>query len=316
MAIFVVAVTMHSCNNCTHFLNSFYGVIMTRSMTAFDRSELQDENGRFVLELRSVNHRYLDVNLRLPEDLRSAETKIREVIAKYLSRGKVDCSVKFDPAVSVASVSIDEDLAAAVIEGCRKINTISGAKRDVDPLQILKWPGVICAQEKDIEQLNAAVISLLEKSLGNMIEAREREGASLDVIIRSRMEGITEIIADVKVRVPEVIKAVREKVMTRLNDLKIDLEENNPRLEQELVLQAQKLDVDEELDRLETHLKEIDLVLKKSGPVGRKLDFLMQELNREANTLGSKSADAETTKASVDMKVLIEQMREQIQNIE
>ena len=289
---------------------------MTRSMTAFDRSELQDENGRFVLELRSVNSRYLDLNLRLPEDLRSAETKIRETISKYLSRGKVDCSMKFEAAVSASSIKIDEALAAAVIEGCNKINTISGAKRDVDPLQILKWPGVLMAEDKDLDKLTAAVVTLLEKSLKNLIEAREREGESLEKIIRARMEGIAEIVAGVKVRVPGVIKAVREKVVNRINDLKIDLEENNPRLEQELVLQAQKLDVDEELDRIETHLKEIDLVLKKSEPIGRKLDFLMQELNREANTLGSKSADSETTKASVDMKVLIEQMREQIQNIE
>ena len=274
---------------------------MTRSMTAFDRSEVQDENGRFVLELRSVNSRYLDVNLRLPEDLRSAETKIRETIAKYLSRGKVDCSVKFEASVSAASVSIDEELAAAVIDGCKKVNAISGANRDVDPLQILKWPGVLQAEEKDLDKL---------------VAAREREGESLEKIIRARMEGIADIVAKVKVRVPEVLKAAREKVVGRINDLKLDMEENNPRLEQELVLQAQKLDVDEELDRIETHLKEIDLVLKKSEPIGRKLDFLMQELNREANTLGSKSADSETTKASVDMKVLIEQMREQIQNIE
>ena len=289
---------------------------MTRSMTAFDRSELQDENGRFVLELRSVNSRYLDLNLRLPEDLRSAETKIRETISKYLSRGKVDCSMKFEAAVSASSIKIDEALAAAVIDGCKKVNAISGANRDVDPLQILKWPGVLMAEDKDLDKLTAAVVTLLEKSLKNLIEAREREGESLEKIIRARMEGIAEIVAGVKVRVPDVIKAVREKVVNRINDLKIDLEENNPRLEQELVLQAQKLDVDEELDRIETHLKEIDLVLKKSEPIGRKLDFLMQELNREANTLGSKSADSETTKASVDMKVLIEQMREQIQNIE
>ena len=289
---------------------------MTRSMTAFDRSEVQDENGRFVLELRSVNSRYLDVNLRLPEDLRSAETKIRETIAKYLSRGKVDCSVKFEASVSAASVSIDEELAAAVIDGCKKVNAISGANRDVDPLQILKWPGVLQAEEKDLDKLVAAVVKLLEQSLKNLIAAREREGGSLEKIIRARMEGIADIVAKVKVRVPEVLKAAREKVVGRINDLKLDMEENNPRLEQELVLQAQKLDVDEELDRIETHLKEIDLVLKKSEPIGRKLDFLMQELNREANTLGSKSADSETTKASVDMKVLIEQMREQIQNIE
>ncbi|THB72824.1 MAG: YicC family protein [Gammaproteobacteria bacterium] len=289
---------------------------MIRSMTAFDRSELQDENGRFVLEIRSVNSRYLDVNLRLPEDLRSAETKIRETIAKYLSRGKVDCSLKFEPTVSAESVNIDEQLAKAVIEGCRKINSISGADRDIDAMQILKWPGVLQAEDKDLNKLIAAVVILLEQSLKKLIEAREREGESLEKIIRTRMQGIAEIVAGVKLRVPEVIKAVREKVVTKINDLKLDLEENNPRLEQELVLQAQKLDVDEELDRLETHLKEIDLVLKKSEPIGRKLDFLMQELNREANTLGSKSADSETTKASVDMKVLIEQMREQIQNIE
>ncbi len=291
---------------------------MIRSMTAFGRETVQENWGQITCEIRSVNHRYLDTTIRLPEDLRNLEQKIREVIGKYIKRGKVDCSLRLDTSkAEVDTININHKFAHQIIDACQDLNRIAGNNAPIDPFQLLKWPGVIAQNETDLEPASKATLALIEKALAVMVTTREREGEKIEQIILERCEGISTNVAIVKERMPEVLIKIREKVLSRIADLDIDIDQdNNHRLEQELVFQAQKLDVDEELDRLDTHIAEVRRILSTNEPTGRRLDFLMQELNREANTLGSKSADSATTKCAVDMKVLIEQMREQIQNIE
>lgn len=288
---------------------------MTCSMTAFTRQELVKSWGTLTLELRSVNHRYLDVSLRLPEDFRSLESKMREKISARLARGKVDVGLKFMRAeVGTAEIVVDKDLVQQISNASREIDHILYNPGAVSSLEILRWPGVIKTPELDSTELTTTLLELLDTTLSDMLEARTREGEKLADLIRLRCKSISGVIADVKKRLPEIMKIWHEKLAARMQDASVEVDEN--RLEQELVIIAQKTDVDEELDRLVTHVAEVERVLKDKNPIGRRLDFLMQELNREANTLGSKSIDTETTKASVDLKVLIEQMREQVQNIE
>lgn len=288
---------------------------MARSMTAFARQELVKDWGTLTLELRSVNHRYLDVSLRLPEDFRSLETKIREKISVKLARGKVDVGLRFSRnEASNGDIIIDKILIEQISNASREIDHILYNPEAVSSLDILRWPGVIKTPELDSTELNAALFELLEMTLNEMLEGRAREGEKLAELIQQRCQSISEVIEKVKKRLPEIMHIWREKLVKRIEDASVEIDES--RLEQELVIIAQKTDVDEELDRLITHIAEVERVLKDLKPIGRRLDFLMQELNREANTLGSKSIDTETTKASVDLKVLIEQMREQIQNIE
>lgn len=291
---------------------------MIRSMTAFGREVAAEKWGQLSCEIRSVNHRYLDANIRLPEELRNLEQKIRETIGKHIKRGKVDCNIRLDTSTAeVNSVKVNDNFAHKLIDACKDINRISGNKSPIDPIQVLKWPGVIAQEEVNIEPIAEATVELLEKTLNEMVATREREGEKIVGIITDRCTKISENVVIVKEKMPLILQKIRDKVLTRINELELDIDcDNNHRLEQELVMQAQKLDVDEELDRLETHLVEVKRILSTNEPSGRRLDFLMQELNREANTLGSKSADAETTKCAVNIKVLIEQMREQIQNIE
>ena len=288
---------------------------MTLSMTAFARQELVKDWGTLTLELRSVNHRYLDISLRLPEDFRNLEPKIREKISAKLARGKVEIGLRFSRSeTSDGEIQIDEELVEQITNASRKIDHILYNPNAVSSLDILRWPGVIKAPELDSDELTSALLELLDITLSDLIEGRKREGEKLAALIKQRCQSISEVIAAVKKRLPEVMQTWREKLVTRLKEASIEVDES--RLEQELVILAQKTDVDEELDRLVTHITEVEHVLKDKKPIGRRLDFLMQELNREANTLGSKSIDTETTKASVDLKVFIEQMREQIQNIE
>ena len=288
---------------------------MARSMTAFARQEMAKDWGTLTLELRSVNHRYLDVSLRMPEDFRNQESKIREKISAKLTRGKVDVGLRFSRnETSNGEIVIDKELVQQIANATREIDHILYNPEAVSSLDILRWPGVIKSQELDVKELTTALFELVDDTLIDLLEGREREGEKLAELISLRCQSISEVIVNVKKRLPEVMQLWREKLVTRMQDASVEVDEN--RLEQELVIIAQKTDVDEELDRLTTHVAEVERVLKDKKPIGRRLDFLMQELNREANTLGSKSIDTETTKASVDLKVFIEQMREQIQNIE
>ena len=288
---------------------------MARSMTAFARQELVKDWGVLTLELRSVNHRFLDISLRMPEEFRNVESKLRERIAEKLARGKVDVALRFTRNKSSnGDILIDEELVQQIANASRTVDHILYNPEAVSSLDILRWPGVIKTAELDSNELSKSVLELLDVTLKDLLQGREREGTKLAELIQQRCSAISDVIKEVKKRLPEIMQLWREKLLKRIQDASIEVDEN--RLEQELVIIAQKTDVDEELDRLETHVTEVERVLKSAKPIGRRLDFLMQELNREANTLGSKSIDTETTKASVDLKVFIEQMREQIQNIE
>ncbi len=288
---------------------------MIRSMTSFARCEAQGEWGSLQLELRSVNHRYLELNLRLPEELRVLEPKIRERVNKRLGRGKVDCNVRFQPPASLpGEMQINEDLVKKLAHASREVDALLYNPSPVSSLQVLQWPGVLQAPGLDEGQLRSEALILLDQAIDEMTQNREREGDSLRTIILKRCDAAEEVVKGVRARLPEVLEGVRNRLRERLAELRQEMDES--RLEQEMVIAAQKLDVDEEMDRLQTHITEVRSVLDSDKPVGRRLDFLMQELNREANTLGSKSADTETTRASVELKVLIEQMREQVQNIE
>lgn len=288
---------------------------MLHSMTGFARQSVESDIGTLTWELRAVNHRYLDVQLRLPDELRPQETEFRQLVGKFLSRGKVECSLNFRKALKQSQqMQLDLDLIEVI--GARiddlkvKLNDIG----HVDPIDLLRWPGVIQQAEVDAEPLFAEAGKLLEDALKSLREMRASEGERIADMINSRLSEIESLADGVKARMPAVLDAARVKQKDRIE--KLDVTADPARLEVELALVAQKLDVDEELDRLLSHITEIRDVLKSEEPVGRRLDFLMQELNREANTLGSKSGDTETTRAAVELKVLIEQMREQIQNVE
>ncbi len=288
---------------------------MTRSMTAFARQEATESWGVITLELRSVNHRYLDISFRLPEELRALEGKLREQIQKRLSRGKVDCQIRYQPAQQTSEeIKLDLGLVAQLANATEQVKTCFPEQRSVSALEVIRWPGVMQMPEVDAEVLHVATMKLLDVALSEMVDSREREGQKLNEVIAQRCEGVAKIVVQMRELIPEIKQGWRERLVARLEEIKASIDET--RLEQEMAFMAQKIDVEEELDRLETHIEEVRRVLKQTKPVGRRLDFLMQELNREANTLGSKSIDARTGSASVDLKVLIEQMREQVQNIE
>ena len=288
---------------------------MLRSMTAFARTEQQYEFGTLSWELRSVNHRYLDVSLRLPEELRGLEQVLREKIAEKLKRGKVDGSLRLRQETSAAApVVLDKACAEKVVQACREIASSLDSAAAIDPLAVLRWPGVVKEGDRDVTPIEKAALAQLQQTLDELIATRQREGERIAVMLDQRCIKIDELVAEVRSRRPQVLEQIRAKIDARLADLQVKVDQD--RFEQELVLIIQRMDIDEELDRLGAHIAEINNVLKQDDPVGRRLDFLMQELNREANTLSSKSADTETTRAAVDLKVLIEQMREQIQNIE
>jgi len=284
-------------------------------MTAFASSEIVVEGYTLIWEIRSVNHRYLDVSPRLPEIFRSIEPSVREAVGKHLKRGKIDCNLFYrKDKGGEDSIEINEARLNQVLNAATKVEAAMNQFQALSPLDILRWPGVQSEVREDLEPVHEAAISLLNDVLSQLIESREREGHDISNMVDSRCELIQEQMLVAKTRLPEVQTLLREKLEKKINDL---LEEpEQARLEQELIYFLQKMDVDEELDRLESHVKEVRRILRQDEPVGRRLDFLMQELNREANTLGSKSADIQTTNVSVELKVLIEQMREQIQNIE
>lgn len=287
---------------------------MIRSMTAFASAESVTEFGVLGIELRSVNHRFLEVSPRLPDELRGFEPQLRERVNARLSRGKVDVTLRLRAAnAGAAAINPDEALLDRLAETAQSLSARFPAVR-VDFTSLLNWPGVLRDTAPDAERLREAAAALVERALDEFVATREREGARLAGFMRERLDGIAAIVADVREHLPDVRAALRARLDARLAEIRQPLDPG--RLEQEVVLQLQRLDVDEELDRLSTHLVEARRVLGLKEAVGRRLDFLMQEFNREANTLGSKSVDARSTNAAVELKVLIEQMREQVQNIE
>ena len=288
---------------------------MIRSMTAFARVQQSEKFGTLTWELRSVNGRYLDINCRLPEDFRAQEGRVRECINKRLQRGKVECGLRFVPElVMETGLEVNAALVKSLIDACQQINTRLHQPSEINPVDILSWPGVVAEPEQDFKAIFAASEQLLQKALDELVDNRLREGERMHELIQSRCASMQKVVDQIREQMPQIQQRYREKLTARLEELSAGVDQD--RLEQELVFLAQKMDVDEELDRLDAHLKELCEVLDRDEAVGRRLDFLMQELNREANTLGSKSADISTTQASVELKVLIEQMREQIQNIE
>ncbi len=287
---------------------------MIRSMTAFSRREVSAPWGELVLELRSVNHRFLDLSLRLPEELRAAEPALRERLGARLARGKVDLTVRFQPAVGAAGLEVDKELAQRISRASREVDLLLYNPAPVNSMDVLRWPGVLKPPRLDHEVLRDQALTLLDEALDELVAMREREGAKLAEVIEARCQAIEQVVAKVRERLPQVLAAWREKLAQRVRELGVEADPG--RLEQELALTAQKADVDEELDRLGVHLAEVRRTLARGGSAGRRLDFLVQELNREANTLGSKSIDAEVSQAAVELKVLLEQIREQVQNIE
>ena len=288
---------------------------MLNSMTGFAREAAELPFGTLTCELRAVNHRYLDVQFRLPEELRPKEVELRRQIAAAVKRGKVECSLHLRRALHASDeLKLDQQLVRQISARVAELSDLLPETRALDPIDVLRWPGVVQEPEIDTEPLFTSTSELLAATLSALGEMRSNEGGRIADMLETRCAEIVDIATSVKKRMPEVMDTVRSKQRERIDNLNIDADP--ARLETELALIAQKLDIDEELDRLVSHVSEIRDVLGKGEPVGRRLDFLMQELNREANTLGSKSSDTETTKAAVDLKVLIEQMREQIQNVE
>jgi len=288
---------------------------MIKSMTAFARQSIEKDWGNGAWEIRSVNSRFLETNFRLPESFRYLEFKLREKLRKKLNRGKVDCSLRLDMSQAGSDdLSIDADLAKSILKSHQQFEKISNIAQEPDLTRLLRWPGLIKENKTDSEQMETELLSTLDEAIDQLITMRGREGDNVAKMITQRVDGISQQVAAVREEMPAIIQWQKDKILARFEEVKLEFDEQ--RVEQEMVMIAQKIDVDEELDRLDAHVKEISRLLKKGGVVGRRLDFLMQELNREANTLGSKSISTKTTAASVELKVLIEQMREQIQNIE
>ena len=289
---------------------------MIRSMTGFARVERQFDFGRLSWEMRSVNHRYLDYGLRLPEEFRPLEPDIRTCLGQYLSRGKIEATLRLvtEPGAISSRLELKAGLAQEVLEAHRQMTQLAGMEQEADISQMLNWPGLIEEKRPDPSPLRAAAMELLVEAAQELQAGRGREGEQMANAIRERLTGVAAIISNIRLWLPEIRINLRQKMLDRVADLKMPLEPG--RIEQEVVLLSQKIDVDEELDRLDAHVEEVYRVLDLEEPVGRRLDFLMQEFNRESNTLSSKSIDQRTTQAAVDLKVLIEQMREQVQNVE
>lgn len=287
---------------------------MIRSMTAYARREIKGNWGSAAWELRSVNQRYLETYLRLPEQFRSLEPVARERIRARLTRGKIECNLRFelDPSAQSALI-LNEKLAKQLVNAANWVKMQSD-EGEINPVDILRWPGVMSAEEQDLDAISAELLTALEGTLDDFIAARESEGNALKGLIEQRLAGVSAEVVKVRAQMPNILLWQRERLQSKLEDAQVQLENN--RLEQELVLMAQRVDVAEELDRLDAHVKETYKILKKEEAVGRRLDFMMQEFNRESNTLASKSINADVTASAIELKVLIEQMREQIQNIE
>ncbi|MGO1463261.1 MAG: YicC/YloC family endoribonuclease [Marinobacter sp.] len=288
---------------------------MIKSMTAFARKDVQDSQGTLTCEIRAVNHRYLEPSFRLPEALRELENPFREELRKQLKRGKVDVSIRLQASETAApGFEVNEGIAQAVNEAANHVNRMLDNPAHINALDILRWPGVLSAPEQDDNAVKESALQLFEQTVAELAIVRQREGERLRPLFEDRLAQMTTLVETVRNLVPELLKAQEKHLRERFQKARVELEPE--RLTQEMVMLAQKSDVAEELDRLEAHISEVTDTLKRDEAIGRRLDFLMQELNREANTLSSKSIDAGATRAAVDLKVLIEQMREQVQNIE
>jgi len=290
---------------------------MIKSMTAFSQQEKTTSDGTLNWEIRTVNHRNLDISLNLPEFLKAEESNLIRQIRDKLGRGKINAKLTYDPSQSesTSQIVINEDKVKALLAAAKKLQDLSSITIGFSTKELLGWPDVIVEnQQTNNEQVAKEAKDLLEISLDLLIKNRETEGSRLNTLIETRCKAITAIVKTVRSRRVKVQENLRQKILKKLSEIDIDADPN--RLEQELVYHAQRLDVDEELDRLDSHIEEVFDVLKRDEPIGKRLDFLIQELNREANTLASKSNDSETTKSAVELKVLIEQMREQVMNIE
>ncbi|CAG8999690.1 MAG: hypothetical protein CENE_01669 [Candidatus Celerinatantimonas neptuna] len=286
---------------------------MIHSMTGYARHEVNGEWGSATWEIRSVNQRYLETYWRMPENFRGLEPKLRDKIRKQLQRGKIENNLRFESnQTQNGQLTLNQELASQLVQSAEWIQQQAGGQ--INPVDILRWPGVMEAPEQDIDTISKELLDAWQQTMDEFIASRQREGEKIQTMIEVRLDAITEQAAFVRSRLPQIIEWQREKLRTRLSEVLEEMDEN--RVEQEIILLAQKLDVAEELDRLDAHVSETRNILKKGGPCGRRLDFMMQEFNREANTLASKSIDSDITKAAVELKVLIEQMREQIQNIE
>ena len=287
---------------------------MIYSMTAFARLEVKKDWGDAVWEIRSVNQRYLENFFRLPEQFRGLENTLREKLRQSLTRGKIECSLRIETKKQTnAELNLNKELANQVIQSLQWIKAQAG-EGEINLTDVLRYPGVVEATEQDLDAISQDLLTAFDELLVEFIAMRGREGEKLQAIIQQRLDGITVEAEKVRSQMPAVLQWQRERLLQRFEEAKIQLDPQ--RVEQEMILLAQRVDVAEELDRLQMHVKETNNILKKGGAVGRKLDFMMQELNRESNTLASKSINADITASAVELKVLIEQMREQIQNLE
>jgi uncharacterized protein (TIGR00255 family) len=287
---------------------------MIYSMTGYAVAARELENAVLNMELRSVNHRYLDIQFRLPDELRAIEPALREALTAQLNRGKVECRVSYTPTPGRKSAEIDENLLKSLVELNSRVRAALPQARDLSAADVLRWPGMLGADALDVEALRRVCQELLQHVLQEFRVSRAREGEKLKAMILERAATISTRVADVAPRMPQVIAGFQEKLASRLKEALANADDE--RIRQEVALFANKIDVDEELTRLSAHISELRRILEHGGAVGKRLDFLMQELNREANTLGSKAADITITQVSMELKLLIEQMREQIQNIE
>lgn len=292
------------------------GFKMIQSMTGFASVERQLPAGRLSWEIRSVNHRYLEIGMRLPEDFRALEPAIRELIGAHLGRGKVDVGLRFSRGDdgTEGDLILNHALAKQILALHKELGEISGTRQESCVDTLLRWPGMVTERSQDSESLHAEALDSLLEAVNGLKEARRREGEKLVRVIQERLDLVAGLVTQVKEWLPEIREGLKSKLLARLADLPLPLDPG--RLEQEVAFLVQKIDVDEELDRLDAHVSESRRVLELDEPVGRRLDFLMQEFNRESNTLSSKSTDNRSTQAAVELKVLIEQMREQVQNIE
>jgi len=288
---------------------------MIRSMTAFARKDAQGDWGTLTCEIRTVNHRYLEPSFRLPEALRELENGFREALRKQLKRGKVDVSIRLQQADKASqSFEISDEMVHAVNDAVIHVNRILDNPAHISALDILRWPGVLSVQEQDYSPAREAAPALFEEAVRELVQVREREGERLRPLIEERLETMTRLVSEVRAQMPVLLENQENHLRERFEKARVELDPE--RIAQEMVMLAQKSDVAEELERLDAHISEVADTLNSGEAIGRRLDFLMQELNREANTLSSKSIDAGVTRIAVDLKVLIEQMREQVQNIE
>ncbi|WP_035055865.1 YicC/YloC family endoribonuclease [Andreprevotia chitinilytica] len=288
---------------------------MIFSMTGYAIAQRELPGGTLSVELRAVNHRFLDLTLRLPEELRALEGTIREKVGGTVSRGKVECRINFNVQAGLAGkLELNRELLQQLLAVAQEAQALAPSGGELKLGELLRWPGVLSQETPEAESLQAAALELLEVAIADFNASRGREGEKLKAHLSDRVAGMEALITDIKPRVPQLVSDYEAKIKARLLEALGTLDDE--RVRQEIVLFAQKVDVDEELTRLITHLDEVRRILKKGGATGKRLDFLMQELNREANTLGSKAAAVESARTSIELKVLIEQMREQIQNIE